>query len=71
MPACPAFACRWVTLRQELLQTPHGRQRLLAGRPKIEGVQWIEEEVAAIRQVGRRRRRCRRRCLAGYAVCCL
>ena len=41
---------RWVRVRQELLQTPHGRQRLLAGRPKIHGVPWIDEYVAALQQ---------------------
>lgn len=43
---------RWVQLRQELLQTPHGRERLLAGRPRVEGVAWMDEAVAAIKQAG-------------------
>lgn len=42
---------RWAEIRQELLQTPHGRERLLAGRPRIEGVPWIDEHVASIKQV--------------------
>lgn len=42
---------RWAEIRQELLQTPHGRERLLAGRPRIEGVPWIDEQVASIKQV--------------------
>lgn len=45
---------RWVQVREELLQTPHGRERLLAGRPKVEGVAWMEEHVAAIQQASRR-----------------
>lgn len=50
-PSLPPFPRRWAEIRQELLQTPHGRERLLAGRPKIEGVPWIEEQIAAIKQV--------------------
>ena len=45
-----AAAARWATLRAELLATPHGRERLLAGRPRIHGVPWIEEQAAAIRE---------------------
>lgn len=41
---------RWVRVREELLLTPHGRERLLAGRPKIQGVPWIDEYVAALQQ---------------------
>ena len=41
---------RWVQVREELLLTPHGRERLLAGRPKIQGVPWIDEYVAALQQ---------------------
>ncbi|KAI7842289.1 hypothetical protein COHA_003930 [Chlorella ohadii] len=47
----PGIMAKWVDIRQELLQTPHGRERLLAGRPKIEGVPWIDEHVASIKQV--------------------
>lgn len=55
---CPALTTsqtapsRWMRLREELLQTPHGRERLLAGRPRVEGVEWMEEHADAVRQVG-------------------
>ena len=39
---------RWLTFRQELLQTPKGRARLLAGRPHVEGVEWIDRQTAAV-----------------------
>lgn len=42
---------RWVALRQELLATPHGRARLLAGRPRVEGVAWMDQFVAEVQQV--------------------
>ncbi|KAL4425865.1 hypothetical protein ABPG75_009881 [Micractinium tetrahymenae] len=46
----PGIIEKWVRLRQELLQTPHGWERLLAGRPRVEGVAWMDEAVAAIKQ---------------------
>ncbi|KAL4445752.1 hypothetical protein ABPG77_008951 [Micractinium sp. CCAP 211/92] len=46
----PGIIEKWVQLRQELLQTPRGRERLLAGRPRVEGVAWMDEAVAALRQ---------------------
>ncbi|PRW58862.1 CHAD domain-containing [Chlorella sorokiniana] len=46
----PGIMAKWANIRQDLLQTPHGRERLLAGRPKIEGVSWIDEHVTSIKQ---------------------
>ncbi|PSC73913.1 serine threonine kinase [Micractinium conductrix] len=44
----PGVIDKWLTFRQELLQTPKGRARLLAGRPHVEGVEWIDRQTAAV-----------------------
>lgn len=55
MPAAPATPCvrSWKGLREELLRTPHGRERLLAGRPRVQGVEWMEAHAASIKQARR------------------
>ncbi|KAI3424815.1 hypothetical protein D9Q98_008201 [Chlorella vulgaris] len=46
----PALLEKWLEVRKDLLQTPDGRARLLAGRPKVQGVNWMEEHEAAIQE---------------------
>ena len=43
--------CRWVKFRDEVLKQPNGRDILVSGRPKNQGVEWITERISALIRV--------------------